>query len=873
MFTPLATFAWAVSCALLWLSSYAPAFAQTAEFSALTDALPGRCYNVATTQPDAANGNRLLIGVHAGISPQTFQNAACIALDDGPALTMDTISFLVSAPPGYYITKINFTQVGSTSGSRGGAGFRGASWVVDDDASVIPATPTGWDATADLSGQKKTAVPVAITTFLAAGGGSVRSGSASATTPVVTVELAPLADTPPPPPPANPVPATTMVVPNTATAGSAALILTITCSDFIKDSVVRWGDADRPTTFISSTEVTAAIASADLTSAGEIKVTVFNPGPGGGVSNEQTFTIKAAPVPANPVPTTVAITPNTGKAGGSDFVLKVTGSDFVKNSVVRWNGADRSTTFTSSTEVTAAITAADIAAAAEAKVTVFNPSPEGGISNEQTFTILSIPPPSDTLPIPANDNVNDLRGKEWRQLTQTRGITYSQAATICPQDGATPCAGKIGPVDFTGWVWANSWQVTELLSYFAPDIVNNPSLSGSGYVPGAEKFHNLFSLTQHLTGTVNEQYINFRVVGGITATASPDAHGVAVPVGGSVSLSEDLFGTTASFNVGPLNARDAIARGIFLWRPTGLSSGSVHANNDEGQSLSPFGGTVLSVLKNDWVTGAQATTAIATVTPSASSPTTEKILIGDDGSVQVDAGALVGTYTLPYTLCAASNPALCDVAQVLVTVRSFGLLAVNDQTSPAYGTNSIPIANVLANDTIGGTQATLEVVSLRQVSTSHSGVKLNSASGAVSVAASTPSGTHTLIYEMCELAKPSNCTQATATLMAKAIEAVDDIFPKLSAKEGGESPSVLLNDRFNGGAATPANVELSLLTKLPAGITFDLDTGIFRVAPKSRSGDYSVTYQICEISSPTNCSSGASVLELSGGGGGSGKGN
>ena len=192
MLTRFFTFAWAASVATLLLNSTVPALAQTAQFVTVTDALPGRCYDAATTVPDPANGNRLLIGTHFGFNVQTFQDSACIASDEGPTLTMDTISFLVNAPPGQYITKIHFSQIGSTIESRGGEAFRGANWVVDDDPLIIPSTPTGWEATVDFTGQDKTVVPVAITTFLAAGGGSVRSGVASARDPMVTVELAPL---------------------------------------------------------------------------------------------------------------------------------------------------------------------------------------------------------------------------------------------------------------------------------------------------------------------------------------------------------------------------------------------------------------------------------------------------------------------------------------------------------------------------------------------------------------------------------------------------------------------------------------------------------------------------------------------------------
>jgi hypothetical protein len=113
-------------------------------------------------------------------------------------------------------------------------------------------------------------------------------------------------------------------------------------------------------------------------------VTVFNPAPGGGVSNAQTFTISSA---GNPVPTTTSLNPMSAAAGGPTFTLTVNGTNFVTGSVVRWNGASRTTTFVSAAQLTASIPASDIATPGTAQVTVFNPAPGGGTSNAVTFTI------------------------------------------------------------------------------------------------------------------------------------------------------------------------------------------------------------------------------------------------------------------------------------------------------------------------------------------------------------------------------------------------------------------------------------------------------------------------------------------------------
>jgi hypothetical protein len=73
--------------------------------------------------------------------------------------------------------------------------------------------------------------------------------------------------------------------------------------------------------------------------------------------------------------------PNPLANGG----LLVNGQNFVVNSVVRWNGNNRPTTFHSSNKLTAQILASDIATIGTAVVTVFNPAPGGRGSNSLTF--------------------------------------------------------------------------------------------------------------------------------------------------------------------------------------------------------------------------------------------------------------------------------------------------------------------------------------------------------------------------------------------------------------------------------------------------------------------------------------------------------
>lgn len=100
----------------------------------------------------------------------------------------------------------------------------------------------------------------------------------------------------------NPLPTLGPLSPSSRVAGGAGFTLTLRGSGFVPrrrqsreggpggPSVVRWNGADRPTRYVSGSELTAAIPASDMTAAGTAQVTVFNPLPGGGTSDARPFT-------------------------------------------------------------------------------------------------------------------------------------------------------------------------------------------------------------------------------------------------------------------------------------------------------------------------------------------------------------------------------------------------------------------------------------------------------------------------------------------------------------------------------------------------------------------------------------------------------
>jgi hypothetical protein len=95
----------------------------------------------------------------------------------------------------------------------------------------------------------------------------------------------------------------------------------------------------------------------------------------------------AASKTVSPVPVLKSSSPAIATHGAGNFRLAVRGSGFSPGSVVIWNGKAHSASYVSPTEMTVYVTAAAVASAGTANITVKNPTPGGGKSNKLAFTI------------------------------------------------------------------------------------------------------------------------------------------------------------------------------------------------------------------------------------------------------------------------------------------------------------------------------------------------------------------------------------------------------------------------------------------------------------------------------------------------------
>nr|MBX2824335.1 DUF11 domain-containing protein [Gammaproteobacteria bacterium] len=250
------------------------------------------------------------------------------------------------------------------------------------------------------------------------------------------------------------------------------------------------------------------------------------------------------------------------------------------------------------------------------------------------------------------------------------------------------------------------------------------------------------------------------------------------------------------------------------------------------------------------------------------------------GLVDVPPGTPAGPYTIIYEICEELNPTNCEQATVTVTVDPSPILPDDDSVSGIDGAaGAMGVLDVLDGDLLNGVQTTLADVDIN-VLTPATPVNpgdpvpvLNPATGLVDVPAGTPSGTYTIVYEICEELNPMNCEEATVTVTVDGatIAPDDDSVSGINGATGAMGVlDVLDGDLLNGVQTTLAEVDIAVLTPatpLTPGApvpVLDPATGLVDVPAGTPAGTYTIVYEICEELNPTNCEQATVTVEVEG---------
>ena len=188
----------------------------------------------------------------------------------------------------------------------------------------------------------------------------------------------------------NPPPSLIAVTPNVVEAGVDEFTLTVTGSNFLSYSTIQWNGSVIPTEYVSSSELQAQVSASYVASPVTADISVLNPSPGGGASNNLYFTAISAS--SNPTPVIISLYPDSIPAGSAGLTVDINGlTYFNASSVVLWNGVPRLASLYTTGELQVQVNPADIATPGYAEVSVYNPGPGGGMSNTAEFQILYQP--------------------------------------------------------------------------------------------------------------------------------------------------------------------------------------------------------------------------------------------------------------------------------------------------------------------------------------------------------------------------------------------------------------------------------------------------------------------------------------------------
>jgi hypothetical protein len=266
------------------------------------------------------------------------------------------------------------------------------------------------------------------------------------------------------------------------------------------------------------------------------------------------------------VPVTTALVPPGRLTGSGAFTLAVNGAGFAPCSVVRWDGADRPTTFGSAAQLTASIPGADVAAAGTHAVTVFTTTPGDGTSNAQVFTVSNT---ADTQ-APVVTVTSPTGGESWAigsshpvTWTATDNVAVTAVDLAWSTNGGTSFPDTIAAgVPNTG---SYAWTVARLPSTTAR--VRVVAHDGGGNV-GADSSHANFTIA------------------GWTITASAGANGAVTPAG-AVGVAD---GATPSYAITPATGfmvAEVLVNGGSVSAVTNYVFAAVHANQAISATFAP----------------------------------------------------------------------------------------------------------------------------------------------------------------------------------------------------------------------------------------------------------------------------------------------
>ncbi|MFM8560110.1 MAG: beta strand repeat-containing protein, partial [bacterium] len=359
---------------------------------------------------------------------------------------------------------------------------------------------------------------------------------------------------------AKPLATTTTISPSVRSVGDPAFTLTVNGTGFTPCSIVRLDGFDRATTFVSATQVTAALTTVDQGAGGSKAVTVFTPTPGGGTSNAQTLTINGTPDTTPPV---VSI---TAPVGGESWPA----------------GQVRNITWTATDDV--AVTTVDLALSTNGGAT-YPTAIATAIANSGSFA-WTVP-----LTITSTARVRvTARDGSLNTASAARAADFAITGfTIAASAGANGAISPTGTVAVAAGA-TPTFTITPNTGYSVQDVLVN------GVSVGAVTSYTFAPVGANQTiaasFAINQYTLTLNTVGSGTLTASPSQatypHGTVVQLTATAAATWnfDFWSGDASGSTNPLSVTMDANKSItanfgqrnYVWNQTGTASWQVATN-------------------------------------------------------------------------------------------------------------------------------------------------------------------------------------------------------------------------------------------------------------------------------------------------------
>ena len=291
-------------------------------------------------------------------------------------------------------------------------------------------------------------------------------------------------------------------------------------------------------------------------------------------------------------------------------------------------------------------------------------------------------------------------------------------------------------------------------------------------------------------------------------------------------------------------------------------------NADAGYSSRP----IINVVANDSLNG-----MAVTLGPAGNASITQAgtwpggiALNTTTGAVTTTSAVPAGTYGVAYRLCDKNVPPACTTTTDTVILTVPVIVAGTEAGSAVAGIASTPIANVAANDTLNGAPVTLGAAgnaTVARVGTWPSGIALNTATGAVSMAAGVAAGTYNIQYKVCDRNATPACSSTTdmVTLTNPVILAAAIAGSAVAGIASVAIANVVANDTVNGVPVTlggTGNATLAPAGSWPYGVTLNSSTGAVSTTAAAAAGTYSLQYVVCTKTPLSNCITATASLSI-----------